>query len=117
LLQSPAATDVESLFDQRPARLSDPVTSQKAATKPQRGTQRHRLLWAYLCSPHGLTDEEAVDKAVIKGGWKRCSELRQAGWVETTGRYRMGSAGALQQVCEITDSGRWLLRELGDPRQ
>lgn len=83
------------------------------------GTHRHRLLWAYSAVfPTGLTDHEAAARAGLdRPGvcwWKRCSELRQGGWIGDTGRTRTDPvSGAQQMVCEVTESGRVRARELG----
>lgn len=97
-----------------PARATDPATSH-AATKTIRlraGTQRARLLEAFAleAAGFGLTDEEAADLAdgvpYRSEFAKRCSELREAGWIETTGTTRKGVAGHDRIVSKITDAGR-----------
>ena len=99
------------------ARNTDPATS-KAAGKSiaiTSGSQRAIILQAYLSGDY--TDDEI---GVLTGYadqqlhpncnyWKRCSELRQAGYIETTGDTRLSRANKLQQVCRITDAGRLVL--------
>ena len=85
------------------ARASDPVTSQAAARKP-RDTQRLKVLRAYLHGP--LTDEESAVWSGVRGGWRRCSELRQLGLIVPTGQTRDSSMGSAMQVCQITEEGR-----------
>ena len=117
-------TDQASLFDQPPsfhqeARTTDPDTSHASAKRPfQRGSQRHRLLTEYSVRPEGLTDEEAASLAGIKAGcpWKRCSELREMGMIQATGRVRESSMGAMQQVCAITFGGRRMLGLIASKR-
>lgn len=77
------------------------------------GTQRAQLLKMYL--NYELTDEEAGRMSGLADMpnccyWKRCSELRQAGYIEPTGETRLSSAGVPQQVCRITAEGlpEWL---------
>lgn len=88
------------------ARTSDPVTSKKgeAHVRPRRGSQALKILQQYADAE--LTDEEAVTRAGIPGGWKRCSDLRQKGFIQPTGQLRQSSAGVAVQVCRITPPGR-----------
>lgn len=93
-------------------RHDDPQTSKDAALRPfKRESLRHKLLIAYSdAGPAGLTDEQAgTNAAIAMGGWKRCSELRTLGLIETTGERRESSMGADQQVCRITFAGRRML--------
>lgn len=107
----------EILFDTDPtplARASDPATSHRAAKSAaiRSGSQKHTLLRAYaMAGGVGLTDEEAasvtrLDQARSCCWWKRCSELRQAGYISDTGRTRTSVAGEQRMVCEITAAGR-----------
>lgn len=102
-----------TLFDQPLARDSDPETSHKAAVQFKRDSIRHKLLRQYNYNPafaDGLTDEEAAAVAYVgPGGWKRCSDLRNAGMIEPVGT-RTASTGAEVMVCKITFAGK---RELG----
>ena len=90
-------------------RNTDPETSAMGAqdVKPRRQTQALRLLAEYA-HRDGLTDEEAALFAgLIKTGyWKRCSDLRTAGYIIPTGETRLGSQGSLMRVCAITEAGR-----------
>jgi hypothetical protein len=77
------------------------------------GSQRAMLLAAYDSNVY-LTDEEAGNVSGLSMlpkccYWKRCSELRQAGYIRPTGKTRTSSAGVEQQVCEITDEGSRVL--------
>ena len=94
------------------ARTSDPTTSQRAAesVRLRAGSQRSRLLAVYLDSD-GLTDEEAGAAAGLAnaGYWKRCSELRNCGFIEPLGFTRLSSAGERQQVCGLTEAGKVLV--------
>ena len=89
-------------------------TSKRAArhVAPRTGSQRRTLLEAYADGP--LTDEEAGLWTGLADRprccyWKRCSELRQAGWIAPTGETRPSTAGEQQQVCQITLLGRTML--------
>jgi hypothetical protein len=105
------------------ARINDPATSQanKDAFVKKR-SQRDEILLTYhrLNSydypqfAEGIIDEEAGMNTFRDGVsyfdlricyWKRCSELRKMGLIETTGITRISSAGQQQQVCCITIQG------------
>jgi hypothetical protein len=99
-------------------RNTDPETSRQATVNltVRAGSQRHRLLHAYATAVWGLTDEEAGNATGLTDMprccyWKRCSELRQAGYIQPAGRTRASTAGEQQQVCEITEAGRRALCE------
>lgn len=100
-----------------PARHTDHSTSQQAAkaVAMRAGSQQHMLLRAYgMAGGVGLTDEEAasvtrLDQRPSCCWWKRCSELRQAGYISDTGRTRTSVAGEQRMVCEITEAGRTAL--------
>jgi hypothetical protein len=73
------------------------------------GSQRAKLLTAYYVHDD-LTDEEAGRASGLSAMpkccyWKRCSELRQAGYIAITGDTRVSTAGVEQQVCAITYAG------------
>jgi hypothetical protein len=97
-------------------RDTDPDTS-RAATRSlgvRAGSQRHTLLQAYATATGGLTDEEAGTVTGLADTprccyWKRCSELRQAGYIAPTGGARASTAGEMQQVCAITETGMKVL--------
>lgn len=100
------------------ARKSDPNTSKAAgeSVAMRSGSQKYILLQAYANATEGLTDEEAGTNSGLASKpkccyWKRCSELRQAGYISTTGETRASSVGEQQQVCVITEEGRKLLRD------
>ena len=81
------------------------------------GSQRHKLLKQYSAAPYGLTDEQAGQVSGLSElprccYWKRCSELRQAGFIVPTGITRLSAAGEAQQVCAITEAGRIALAAL-----
>ena len=92
-------------------RRNDGATSGAGAKaiKIRAGSQRELLLGQYfMCED--LTDEEAgrLSGLLHRKGccyWKRCSELRQAGYIEPTGVMRLADTGVLQQVCKITQAG------------
>lgn len=88
------------------ARTSDPETSHNAArhVQPRRGSQAMRLLQAYA-DWGSMSDEMATRKAGLVNGWKRCSDLRNAGYIKPTGELVTSSMGAQVQVCGITDLG------------
>ena len=73
------------------------------------GSQRDKLL-----STNNAQDYLSDDYAGHASGlaslpmccyWKRCSELRQAGYIKPNGKTRISSAGVEQQVCHITAEG------------
>jgi hypothetical protein len=73
------------------------------------GSQRALLLARYAVD--SMTDEEAGNVSGLAMlpkccYWKRCSELRQAGYITVTGSVRVSSAGVDQIVCAITPAGR-----------
>ena len=73
------------------------------------GSQRALLLSRY--ENDSMTDEEAGHASGLAMlpkccYWKRCSELRQAGYIAVTGSVRVSSAGVDQLVCAITSAGR-----------
>ena len=95
-------------------RANDPATSTKAAATiwVRAGSQRAKLLAQYDLD--SMTDEEAGHASGLAMlpkccYWKRCSELRQAGYIATTGVTRPSSAGVEQLVCAITQAGHDLL--------
>lgn len=95
-------------------RANDPETSTKAAQNlsVRAGSQRALLLSRYAVAD--MTDEEAGHASGLAMlpkccYWKRCSELRQAGYIAPTGEVRHSSVGSDQQVCEITQAGRDIL--------
>ena len=104
--------DQTTIFDtpvHQMARKDDPSTSHAAArvAKFNAGSQKHSLLVAYATNDEGLTDEQAASASNLLhvGFWKRCSELRNAGYIERTGDVRVASSGMAQDVCRITEAG------------
>lgn len=101
-----------------PSRRDDPPTSAAAAqaVTVRANNQRGRLLRAYRWAPNGLTDDEAQARAVgvsvTSCYWKRCSELRDAGFITTTGVTRAGRAGVQRIVCFLTPAGATVLNRL-----
>jgi hypothetical protein len=80
------------------------------------GTQRAKLLAAYgRNSFTTLSDEQAASLADLHYQgicwWKRCSELRQGGFIRVVG-HGEGSNGAAVQRCVLTGKGLAKLREL-----
>lgn len=103
-----------------PSRSTDPETSHVAEpVKIRAGTQRAKLLEAFAgyfaLERGGLTDEQAMgcSHGVLPHSEysKRCSELREGGFIEPTGETRAGSAGPQRIVSRITDKGRTWIRE------
>jgi hypothetical protein len=98
-------------------RANDPTTSTKAAQGlwVRAGSQRAKLLAQY--AHDAMTDEEAGNASGLAMlpkccYWKRCSELRQAGYITPTGEVRQSSARVDQQVCSITEAGREILSSI-----
>lgn len=91
----------------------DRPTSRAAAmaASPRTGSQKARLLAAYLgAGAQGMTDEEAARASglyAIEGccWWKRCSDLRRDGFIEPTGEQREGVTGHMREVCAVTVAG------------
>lgn len=105
-----------------PSRTSDPDTSRVAerVVKVKAGTQRALLLVAfndYDCTAQGcgLTDEQAMKAApgvsAASEFAKRCSELREGGFIEPTGETRLGAAGTPRIVSRITAKGAAWIKE------
>lgn len=81
------------------ARTSDPTTSHQAALDawPRANSQRHRALMAIICaSAIGMHYAEVELATGINGVWKRLSELKQGGWIKTTGYTRRVAATGSQ---------------------
>lgn len=105
-----------------PARDTDPETSH-AATAAQMlaggGSQRAYLLEAFSRLTDA-TDEEAMDShpevSPTSEYSKRCSELRDAGYIEPTGQTRPGRSGNARIVSRITEEGRVALAEARSSR-
>ena len=74
------------------ARATDPQTSHRGmqTIEPKRGTQASQLLAIFRAYPRGLTPKQAALYAAIPHGWKRVSDLKNAGLIRTTGETRDG---------------------------
>lgn len=97
------------------ARGGDPDTSKKAAFDiyPRSGSYRHRALLAVArAGARGATYDEVADATGIEGVWKRLSELKQGGWLTTSGHRKVGSTGSDADVYVLTPKAEsWLLRK------
>lgn len=101
-----------------PSRTSDPETSHAAEpVKIKAGSQRAYLLDEFYRwqMEDGLTDEQAMEYAYPLVGptseyAKRCSELRQGGFIEPTGEVRVSfTTGKARIVSRITEKGKaWI---------
>lgn len=109
-----------------PARSTDPGTSHAATEeiKVRAGSQRHYLLQSFEAfATHGLTDEQAMASSYGRVSpnseySKRCSELREAGFIEPTGETRKGASGMDRIVSRITDKGQeWVRRNEADQNE
>ena len=74
------------------ARSSDPETSHAGAKaiEPKRGTQASQILATIRAYTAGLTALEVERYTLIRGAWKRVSDLKNAGLIRTTGEVRDG---------------------------
>ena len=104
--------------DSPAVRATDPETSHHGAqdVRVRAGSQKAMLLRGYFVRPEGLTATEAAVEAGISLTscyWKRCSELRQGGYIAplsdddgaTVTRVSPVS-GSRQEVNVITSKGR-----------
>jgi hypothetical protein len=105
-------------------RSDDHATSVAAGLKNvgRRGGQRRRIAFAFLWAwPRGLTDEQACELAgcpLKSSPWKRCSELREWGYLEDTGDTRPTSTGSAAKIWKVSEAGRAaLLLEVPEPRR
>lgn len=95
-----------------PSRRTDPGTSHEAAKeiRVKAGSQRAMLLYSFFKFPEGITDEQAMACALYVRETsefaKRCSELREGGYIEPTGETREGASGHQRIVSRITEKGR-----------
>lgn len=106
-----AATPQKMVGPPVAARITDPPSSHKAAEQIEvrSGSHRERLLVAYVQSSSPLSDVQASRAAKMPDRscwWKRCSELRQGGFIEVVGEALDPETGAMVQVCQATDLGR-----------
>jgi hypothetical protein len=74
------------------ARATDPQTSHDGAKRiePRRGTQASQVLATVRAYPNGLTALEVERYTLIRGAWKRMSDLKNAGLIRATGEVRDG---------------------------
>lgn len=105
-----------------PSRNTDPQTSHDAASRiiVTANNQRGKLLAPYFSQValerQGLTDDEAQELSgvgILSCWWKRCSELREGGFIEWTGMVRKGSADVDRMVCKVTGLGIATLISMG----
>lgn len=98
-------------------RVPDHHTSIAAGLKElgRKGTQRERLaICFYRAGQNGLTDEEAASAAKIapqSSPWKRCTELRQMGFLVYADKDRKTTTGTDAKVWRMTGAGMRALRE------
>jgi len=89
---------VTQVFGRPLARNTDPVTSHMAArlTEPRADTNRALALQVLREHPDGLTDYELADLTGLQQNsiGKRRGELRDAGFVEDSGKRRKTPSGA-----------------------
>ena len=101
--------DEGTLFHAPLHREPDQPTSVQGAkdVKHRRTSQAMLLLIEYR--NHDLTNKKTKTQSnLIKRSrcyWKRCSDLRSAGYIVNTGKTRIGSAGSAQMICAITPEG------------
>lgn len=98
----------------RHARNTDPDTSHMAAASINITAQSLRVLVSYYLIPTPLLDCTAYDYAGFSGrrnGEQRCSDLRDAGFIEPTGAKAKTPSGRLGRVCMITEAGRKYIRD------
>lgn len=118
------AARVRELEARSPHRTTDPQTSRDGARSfvMRAGSQRARLLAAYAdWDVVGLTDAEAAEHAGLRDQvgccwWKRCSELRQAGYIADTEMTRTDPHTMEERmVCLVTDKGKAAAAKLNQP--
>lgn len=106
--------DPDEVVDLTGITWGKPITSSIAALR--RAGQRWMLARAFYYATvngrlnghkGGLTDEEAAARCDITRGapWKRCTDLRQGGWLRWTGATRETRNGAQAKVWAMTQSG------------
>lgn len=84
------------------ARSSDPETSKRAARSLETNGQLEALEAIFReAGSHGMTAEEAGDRAGFDGAWKRCSDLLRLGVIVPTGKTRTARSGRAQRVLAI----------------
>jgi len=97
-------------------RANDPATSKAGAKESVMSARSHRYKLLVCYQAADLTDSEAGQASGLaqtgSGYWKRCSELRQAGYIEDLGKVRTVHTGMQQRVCSITQAGREILSSI-----
>lgn len=93
----------------------DSTTSQQAALSnfPRSGSQRHRVLWAYIrAGSKGCTRDELSaslhlpDSSIDPRVW----ELKNSGWIKPNGKQRITRAQSQAEVLILTPEAlHWLL--------
>jgi len=87
------------------ARASDPATSKQAAkTLDANGNLAALTAIFREAGSHGLTAEEAGDRAGFDGAWKRCSDLLRLGVIVPTGKTRTARSGRAQRIMCIKET-------------
>ena len=115
------APESDGLFALGNARATDPDTSHAAAAMSRLG--RNKLMFELLSSfssggHEGITDESAYERIssrfpkAKRSWWKRCSDLRQFGFIEPTGKKSRTETGAMARVCRVTPVGMAALIEI-----
>lgn len=94
------------------ARATDPVTSKESAKEVQvrAGSYRAQILAVYITAQGiALTDVQASRLAKMPDRscwWKRCSELRQGGYIEDTGEvFHDPETDKDVMLCRATEKG------------
>lgn len=116
-------TDTEPLQNTYAVNLLDPAARYAVAQRAlKRRTQRNVLLDVFASAGEpGATYEEAADVVgwvnTRKCWWKRCSDLREDGWIERHGtpQVRRGTQGTECAVYVISPAGLAALVALDTP--
>lgn len=91
------------------SRNSDPDTSKRGGVDvyPRSGSQRWMALMAIaVAGDRGATYGDVEDATKIRGVWKRISELKQGGWIETSGTRVIEETGSEGDVYILTDRAK-----------
>lgn len=105
-----------SIPEHHQSRIDDPPTSKAGAksVKIRANSQMAQLLTVYLFAfGSELTDDQAAHASGLwfKNGccwWKRCSDLRALGLIESVGSGISPFTGEERMTCQITEAGRKL---------
>jgi hypothetical protein len=110
-----------SIPEHHQSRTDDPPTSKAGAksVKIRANSQMAQLLVTYLMAfdRFKLTDDQAAEASGLlsKAGccwWKRCSDLRALGLIESVGTGISPLTGEERMTCEITQAGMNLAHTL-----